>query len=277
MAFIEQRRDLESELRPCEILEIPIYGGSKAMRSRRLATRLNRTFREIVKRVELVELEYDDQCSVWYYLDLVRTIQRFRRQFDRVVEVGVFMGGASTVLAGLQEKQGFQLDLVDVNEAYLQFTAERIRRTFPSAKFRLWLGDLPSYTKHILMQEDCRIVLQHDGAHDFNTVVADLTALSFVSEKVHAIIAQDTNLRGTLEHMNFVDMALLAVFGKKMKSRSIGLRPPLRFSSELTRPNQWQGNYALADEAEGRVVKISSNRFRYPHPSMDFDAMFPNH
>ncbi len=53
-------------------------------------------------------------------------------------------------------------------------------------------------------------------------MVKDLAALSFVREDLVALIAQDTHLRGTPHFMNFVDMALYAVFGTELNHASIG-------------------------------------------------------
>jgi hypothetical protein len=45
----------------------------------------------------------------------------------------------------------FDLDLIDLSAAYLQFTYARIRRLYPeaAARVRLFHGNLPSYVKHV--------------------------------------------------------------------------------------------------------------------------------
>lgn len=186
------------------------------------------------------------------------------------------MGGASSVIAGCAERFDFDIDLVDISAEFLQFSHERIRRAFPGAagRVRLFHGDVPSYVKQVMLEESGgRSLLHHDGAHDFNQVVTDLTALSFVRANLHSIIAQDTHLRDDLEHMNFVDLALKAVFGSDFNYMPIGkIYDP--GDREMTSPNRFQGNYFLPGVPEGMVLPLHANRFHYPHPSMGFDALF---
>ena len=193
-----------------------------------------------------------------------------------MIEVGVYMGGASGMIAGCAERFDFDVDLLDISAASLQFAHERIRRAFPEVaeRVRLFHGDVPSYVRQVMLEEGGgRSLLHHDGAHDFNQVVADLTALSFVRGQLHSIIAQDTHLRGDLERMNFVDLALTAVFGADFNYMPIGnvIDPG---NQEMTSPNRFQGNYFLPGVPEGMVLPLHANRFHYPHPSMSFDALF---
>jgi len=198
-------------------------------------------------------------------------------EYDRVVEVGVFMGGASVMLAGCSGRFDFDLDLIDTQDAFLRFTYERIRRTFPEAtgRIRMYHGTVEEYVRDVMLPEEAggRSIIHHDGAHDFNQVLRDLTALSFVRDKLHSIIAQDTHLRGTLEEMNFVDMAILAVFGTGLTYVPIG--KVYDAFDPCTLPNVYQGNYFRPGIAEGMVVPMGANVFHYPHPSATFESMFP--
>ena len=117
-----------------------------------------------------------------------------------------------------------------------------------------------------------KCVVHHDGAHDFNQVVIDMASLSFVADRVHAVIAQDTHLRGSLKHMNFVDLALYAVFGQDLSYAPIGA--VYEEGDPSTRPNRWQGNYFLPDAPEGFVIPMALNQFKYPHSSVTAEAYF---
>jgi hypothetical protein len=67
--------------------------------------------------------------------------------------------------------------------------------------------------------------------------------------------------------MNFVDMALHAVFGMSMDYIPIGTT----YSKQdeiMTTPNQFEGNYFVPGQPEGRVLILGKNSFYYPHPSM---------
>jgi hypothetical protein len=69
--------------------------------------------------------------------------------------------------------------------------------------------------------------------------------------------------------MNFVDMALYAVFGTDLKYAPIGAT--YEIGDLVTRPNKFQGNYFRAGAPEGMFVPLAANRFQYPHPEMDLD------
>lgn len=188
---------------------------------------------------------------------------------QRIVEVGVFMGGASVVLAGLASEHDLELDLVDINRSYLRFARERARRAFPEAKIRCFLGGLPEYVAAVLVPEGRGDVLvQHDASHAFEQVVKDLSALSFVRERVQALAIQDTNLRGKPPHLNFVDAAVFAVLGKDVPHRDIGIFPT---HEVMLRPNSFEGNYFLADRAEGMLLSLRDLPFRYPHPDLKLE------
>ncbi|WP_204311178.1 hypothetical protein, partial [Klebsiella michiganensis] len=75
---------------------------------------VNRIFDRIAGKVRDLSLAYEDQCSPQYYYDIVRTLRDYNGQFDRVVEVGVFMGGSTAYFAGCIEAFDFDLDLIDI-------------------------------------------------------------------------------------------------------------------------------------------------------------------
>lgn len=272
-AFIEPDRDLEQLQDPNQKLGIGIYSGHKAASHWEGLRGSNRIFDQLTDRLDALDIPYEDQCSARYYYDLVTVLRDFNGEFNRVVEVGVYMGGSSVMFAGCAGRFDYDLDLVDIDANNLRFAYERIRRTTPeaTARVRLFHGDLPSYVRKVLMQEAPRCVVHHDGAHDFNQVVKDLASLSYVADKLHAVIAQDTHLRGTIEHMNFVDMALYAVFGLDLSYAPIG--EVYQEHDSRTTPNPYQGNYFRPGVPEGFVLPMSMNRFHYPHPSMTIDSL----
>jgi len=269
--FIEPDAELAELEDPNEKLQIPISSGYKAIDHSGFLKGRNLIYDRLHDELSKQNIPYEDQCSAQYYFDLVTTLRDLNGEYDRVVEVGVFMGGASSVFSGLISSFDFDLDLVDINLHYLQFSYERIRRIYPEAasRVRLFYGDLPSYVKHVLMQEDPKsCIVHHDGAHDFTQVTKDLGSLSFVQEKLLAVISQDTHLRGT-QHMNFVDMALYAVFGVDLSYAPIGAS--YDEWDGRTHPNEFQGNYFVAGAPEGMVVPMSANSFHYPHLEMELD------
>lgn len=237
----------------------------------------NRIFDRIVAETDTRDLVYEDQCSAQYYFDLVRTLRDLNGQFDHVVEVGVFMGGSTTFLAGCAGPFDFDIDLVDVSAAFLRFAYERARRTYPEAakRMRLFHGDLPTYVSKVALAEPHRrSIVHHDGSHEFSQVVRDMASLSFIRQQLIAVIAQDTHLRGTAKHMNFVDMALYAVFGVDLKFAPIGT--VLGEHHHMTSPDAFFGNYFMAGVAEGIVLPMAENRFVYPHPSHRIEHMLPS-
>lgn len=252
-----------------------LYGGYRAVREAPRFAGISRIFDAIMANNAEFDMPYEDQCSAKYYFDLVQMLRDFNGEFDRVVEVGVYLGGSSTVLAGCMTSFDFALDLVDINEDNLLFAHERARRVNPAAaeRIRLFHGDLPAYVRTVMLAETGRTIVHHDGSHDFTQVVRDMAALSFVKDRLLAIIAQDTHLRGRVCHMNFVDMAIYAVFGLDLKYAAIG--ECYGQGDGRTSPDQYFGNYFLSDSPEGFVLPMALNRFRYPHPAHSIDDFLP--
>lgn len=272
--FLEPDASIADLENPHEVLGIPILSGHHA--DLKAFAGYNTVFDRIADRVAGVNLAYEDQCSANHYFDVFTRIERDHRQASRIVEVGVFMGGSSTVFAGCVEPMGFELDLVDVNPVYLQFAYERIRRTFPGAtpRVRMFYGDLPTYVQKVLLPEaSTRAIVHHDGAHDFNQVVKDISSLYYVRDRVHSLAIQDTHLRGLIEHFNFVDAAVYAMFGVDVKYEPVGAR--YEEGSSVTNPNQWNGNYFLAGMSEGMYIPFEGVEWKYPHPSMDLETFLP--
>ncbi|MDV3455597.1 hypothetical protein RZN05_01270 [Sphingomonas sp. HF-S4] len=253
-----------------------IGSGHRALGGARQFAGQNRIFDRIVGQIGQFDLDYEDQCSAQYYFDLVRTLRDFNGQFDRVVEVGVFMGGSTAYLAGCSAAFDFDLDLVDISAPFLRFAYERVRRINPEAakRIRLFHGDLPTYVREVMRTEQGSTIVHHDGAHDFNQVVKDMASLFYARKNLLAVIAQDTHLRGSVKHMNFVDMALYAVFGTDLKYAPIGA--VLGDHDMLTQPDNYFGNYFMPGVAEGVVLPMAANRFVYPHPAQPLEDLLPS-
>lgn len=271
-AFIEPDLSLADMADPNEKFGIKILSGHRAdLKFDQALKGRNRIFDAIADRIHEFGGNYEDQCSGRYYFDLVRTLRDLAGEFDRVVEVGVYLGGSSAILGGGVERFDYDLDLVDIDERYLRFSYERIRRAFPEAagRVRLFHGDLPHYVQNVLGSEQCKALIHHDGAHDFNQVVKDLSSLSFVREKIHALICQDTHLRCSPDLMIFVDLALYAVFGTEVTYAPIG--SVYEGGDSRTVPNEFKGHYFMPGVPEGVVVPMDCNDFLYPHPTMTLE------
>lgn len=276
--FIQPDRSLEDLADPNEKLGCGIHSGFRAADQavRHGLTGQNRIFDDIWQRWNDTPLQCEDQCSARYYFDLVRTLRDFNGEFNHVVEVGCYMGGATSILAGCMDRFDFTLDIVDLKPDFLLYSYERARRMYPEAakRIRLFHGDLPSYVRAVMMTEPRPgTILHHDGAHNFNQVVKDMASLYYAREQLFAIIAQDTHLRGKIQYMNFVDMALYAVFGVDLNYAPIGASYSKMDS--ITKPNRYQGNYFVPEQPEGFVIPMALNTFRYPHPDLSIDDFLP--
>ncbi len=274
--FIDPDLSLAELAEPNDKLGCTVFSGGRAIQAGESLLGCSRIFDEIWQRWNDTPLACEDQCSARYYFDLVQTLRDFNGEFDHVVEVGCYMGGATSILAGCMDRFDFTLDIVDLSANYLRYAYERARRMYPEAagRIRLFHGDLPAYVRHVMLAEaPRRTVVHHDGAHHFEIVVKDLAALSFAREQLHAIIAQDTHLRGTAKYMNFVDMALYAVFSMDLSYAPIG--SVYDEYDPVTQPNMYQGNYFMPGAAEGFVLPMNCNDFRYPHPLLSIDDFLP--
>jgi hypothetical protein len=271
--FIDPDRSLEQLANPNDKFAIPILGGHRAIDHVAPFVGKNRIFDGITASIGKIDVPYEDQCSAKYYADLVDALRNTHGEVDRVVEVGCYMGGSASIIAGCIPHMDFDFDIVDISANCLLFTYERIRRAFPEAvkRVRLFHGSLPQYTaKMIEAGNKDRILVHHDGAHSFPQVITDLGSLYFIRDRLHTIIVQDTHLRARPKSSTFVDMAVYAIFGTEVAYVPIGSAYHI-YQSELMNPNQWGGHYFMPDVPEGIVIPLSQNSFKYPHPSFALD------
>jgi cephalosporin hydroxylase len=275
-SFIEPDAAVERVGNLAEALGVPVVSGYRAMSAVEHLLGQNRIFDRIVTKIKALDFTYEDQCSAQYYFDLVRTMRDFNGQFDRVVEVGVYLGGSTSFFAGCIEPFDYDLDMIDIRPDFLRFAYERVRRMYPESakRIRLFHGDLATYVRRVMIAEPSRrYLVHHDGAHNFDQVVVDMASLYYARNSIHAVIAQDTHLRGTIANMNFVDLALQAVFGSDLNFAPIG--SVYGEHDHVTAPNMYEGNYFLPNVSEGMVLPMAVNRFRYPHPSVNVDFFLP--
>ncbi len=271
--FIEPDRSLETLEDPAAKLGVPTFSEYRAAMSSVPFVGRDPTFDDFLRRSLAVNLRCEDQCSAQYYFDLWSALRVYRGGLRHIVEVGVYMGGCSVLLAEYIAQNDCTLDLVDIQSSNLQFTYEHIRRQRPDAihKVRLFRGDFPSYVCHVLQHEDAgKTFVHHDGSHDFNQVIKDLSALYYVRDKVTAIAIQDTHLRGLPPTMNFVDAALYAVFGLQPTYVAIGAVYK-ETAQEMVNPNRYNGNYFMPGVAEGWILPLALNNFQYPHPRLKLE------
>jgi len=275
-SFIQPNRSVMDAADLTEALGCPVRGGYRAMDHARHLLGKNAIFDEIWVQSQRLSLQYEDQCSAQYYFDLVRSLRDFNGEFSHVVEVGCFMGGSSTILAGCLGRMDFTLDLVDINIPRLYFSYERVRRMYPeaAARMRLFYGDLSHYVRRVMMVEPPRsTIVHHDGSHEFSQVVKDLASLYYVRDQLFAVIAQDSHLRGPIAMNNFVDLAIYAVFGTELGYAPIGA--VFDENDPLCRPNAYEGQYFVPGRPEGLVIPMACNRFHYPHPLQKMEDFLP--
>lgn len=274
--FIEPDRALDtvpfSDLHT--ILDIPIMSGHRADLAPFAAT--DPGFAALLSNIK-VDADYEDQCSAKYYHDIYNVVMSEAEKIDRIVEVGIFMGGSSVIFGGCLGRIDADLVMIDIGEKYLQFGYQRVVRNFPdiASRVRLFHGDLPTYTRDVLLTESSsdRLMVHVDGDHSFQGVLRDVGVLSYVKERVVGIMAQDTHLRGPPKGMRFVDLALLAAFGGDMAFVPLGSAYEA-WQTELVNPNKFAGGYFLPGKLEGMYLPMSHNTYEYPHPLIPIDQFF---
>ncbi|MBE7190307.1 hypothetical protein [Jatrophihabitans endophyticus] len=272
-SFIEPDRRFAGAADPLGLIGRTAVNGYRAVDHLPAFRTRNPLIDDLLGRERDASLRYEDQCSPRYYLDVADAVVARRGDIRRIVEVGVFLGGASEVFASGTRILDYELDLVDVDADYLGFTHERLRRVCPEAvdRVRLFHGSLPEYVRTVLLPEATSgVFVHHDASHRFEQVVKDLSALSFVREQVLTLAIQDTNLRGRIGYCNFVDAAVWAVFGRDVACEPIGAVFD-ETQVEMVNPNRFEGNYFMPGVAEGMLIDFDENSFLYPHPTMTID------
>jgi hypothetical protein len=269
--FIEPDRELESLKDPNEKLNVFIPSGLKADFMPFLGH--DPLFDSIAGKIiaQRDQMSYEEQCSGKYYFDCFRILQHQRDNINRIAEVGTYLGGSSCIFAGLVSHFDFELDLIEAHKDFLIYTYERIRRAFPEAtqKIRLFYGDLPSYIKNVAaIEKQNQILFHHDASHNFNQVVNDIASISFVKDKSHGLMIQDTHLRASVNNYVFVDAAVLAIFGFNVKYLPLGIK-----HAQPTEPGYSGSTYFIDQHPEGFYIPFNQNHFHYPHRSMSLSEM----
>lgn len=214
-------------------------------------------------RVRDDRIPYVHQCTYQYYADLIRYLAKQRGEIKHLCEVGVFLGGASVLLAQAAVDFDLTLDLIDLNPNYLGYTYELILRYIPEAadRVRAFHGDFPTYVEsgHLPRQEK-GVFIQFDASHEFRFVLKDMVALRSAKEFIKSFAIQDTNLRSKdPENEIFVDLAVYAMFGFDVRYRPIGYT----WSRDIWIGSDWQ-LYLAKDRPEGFLIELAENRFGYP-------------
>lgn len=274
--FISPDERMQHCANPNDIANVSILTGSKA--DFKPVKGKNALFDSVVDKIikQRDSISFEDQCSGQYYYDIFTQIRASLPDFNRIAEVGVYAGGSSCVIAGCIEDADTELDLIDLNKDYLRFSYERIRRLFPkvAARTRLFFGDLPTYVKNVMLDDQQhQYLVHHDAAHMFNIVVRDLASLYYVRNKIYALMIQDTHLRGgNVNSFLFVDAALYAIFGDGLQYAELGVKfgapthPAFQYNMD--------GTYFNSNLPEGMFVPFALTHFRYPHPSIKLESFF---
>lgn len=271
--FIQPDKNLEQYSDPKEGSGVTIFSGIKADISPFIGQ--NAAFDVVANKIlsQIETVSYEEQCSGKYYYDMFTCIQKSQPRVERIVEVGVYLGGASCFIAGCIENTETDLHLLDLNKDFLLYAYERIRRLYPKVaeRTKLFFGDLATYVHNVMIHENKTHIIQHDGSHFFNAVVRDLSSLYYVKDKLHTIMIQDTNLRtGNINSHVFVDMALHAVFGNDFQFTPLGVTHTTTFDP-CYKYNR-HGTYFIPDLPEGMAIPFPQTRFHYPHPSTNLET-----
>lgn len=271
--FIPPDKDLESLNDPAEKHHFKqgVHGDFPTFRGK------DPQFDAVLDRINSLRstMSYEEQCTEKYYFESFQVLKQVLPSIKRVVELGVFQGGLSTFFAGCLQNTDVTYDLIDGDRTFLEFTYERIRRTFPEVcpRIRLFYGNLPAYVKNVMMKEPAvKTLVHHDASHIFNEVLQDLVSLFFVRDRIHGLMIQDTNLRANnINGYMFVDAALYAAFGDKMQYMEIGQKHG--DYTNVSHDNKWLG-FFTPQHAEGMYIPFYEGLFRYPHPSSKFEEVF---
>lgn len=275
--FIAPDVDVQQYADPNEKYKIKFPTGCKARFDELMP--LNPNFQAVAQKIidQRSQMSFEDQCTAKYYFDVFTIAESLKTKINKIVEIGVYTGGMSTILAGAIHNTHIHLDLVDLNKVFLRLTYERIRRLYPdvAARTRLFFGDMATYVKNVALNEPySKNLIHHDGSHTFNEVVKDVASLYYVRDRVQGLIIQDTNLRaGNIESYVFVDAALYAVFNSDLHYYSIGSMYPITTNPAFQISDH--GVYWVAEKPEGMYIPFEMQKFHYPHPMMELDRFLP--
>lgn len=169
-----------------------------------------------------------------------------------IIEVGVFTGSTSCLLALAAEQLKVPLFLIDISEKFLGAALDNVSRVTPYKSVFGYVGTFEGFSASIRLRERPLLVFI-DGDHRQAAVEADIRALLGLSSRPRFAAFHDFNMRsnGKGRETIGVDRAIEAVIGECPVIR-IGTH----FRTDL-KPNH-SGDYYEAGGYEGAVIVLDS-------------------
>jgi hypothetical protein len=174
-------------------------------------------------RTQLKELGRDSHTTQIFQDNLIDFIIENRDKGKNIIEVGCYKGGLTAQLAWVAKELGVKVDVIDIDNHYLNVTAETVNLFGLNEYVRFHACDLTTFVRNSPTYEK-PIVAFIDGDHRYQGVVEDIRAIQSFPIRPYSAVFHDFSLRysdGILNDVR-VDRAILDEFGDLVHLRPIG-------------------------------------------------------
>lgn len=193
------------------------------------------------------------QCFSWtsdaYQRDILSFIVENSDKGAGIIEVGAYKGGFTVQLAAVCKALGWTMDSIDVWDVAIDTTARHLAGLGLSDVVRLHLGTFPALAPTLQLAKRPVLVIL-DGDHLYPSVMADVAALSTLSQAPYAVAFHDYSLR----HPTFderVSDAVAETFGSAARHIGTKYEGQGHATKEVPQPD---GHYWLVPGSEGAIA-----------------------
>lgn len=208
-------------------------------------------------REELAKIGNFSQTSDKYQDDILALVRSSSEFGTGIVEIGCYRGGLTVQIAKLAAELGLKLDVVDVDEGYLQVARSTVAHFGLQDSVAFHLMDFPTFIQNA-WDGDHKGTIVVDGDHHYAGVVADIRAIRSMRPQPYAIAFHDYSLRYSLEELADVrvDRAIEDEFGGSVQLLPIG---EIAGNGHMRTAPGPDGHYHERGKSEGVVIKLKGS------------------
>lgn len=197
---------------------------------------------------------HESMTTLKYRDNLIRYILSTTGKCKGIVELGIFRGGISVLLAHICRRFRWPLYLVDISPDFISVTKELIGSLMPTDHVVFFEGTLRTFAKEVELRETPLIIV--DGDHSVRGVLEDICGIYELNLRPFAAIFHDFSLRQDEADWG-VARAICRSFGPKVPMIRIGQQFVEGFSYCTKESPSAEGVYWDDDGSEGVIIELT--------------------
>jgi hypothetical protein len=205
-----------------------------------------------------------ERCFSWtsaeYQSDVLNFVYENRDKGGAIVEVGCYKGGLAALFALLCQRFGFDFYTMDIDPTAIDSTKGILAKIGLDQNVLVFHGSLPTFVSEVSLSR--RPVLNLDGDHAYEAVMADIQAIERLRPRAYAVSFHDHSLRHPTTDER-VDDAIRNSFEPGIRVTPIGMR--MTGENHPTEESPFEdGHYWAVPGSEGALLILPPTRSAEP-------------